>query len=432
MLRDDLRPAGATPAPGTDLGTALSDARRGRGRRWLVVALLVLTGGVGATLLARGERAGQQAAIEYIGAEVTRGGLTVRVTATGTLEPVTQVEVGSEVSGLVEEVSVDFNDAVTQGQVLARLDTDRLQALTVQARGTLAAAEGRLREMEATVIETRLRQSRCEKLAARQMCSTDELDGTRAASARAEAAVASARAQVAVARATLEERETDLGKAQIRSPIDGIVLRRQVEPGQTVAASLQTPVLFTLAENLTQMELRVSVDEADIGVVHEGQRAAFTVDAYPGRQFEARVRQVRYAPETVDGVVTYKTILVVSNDDLALRPGMTATAEIVVQEIADAVLVPNAALRFSPPAAATTDADGGLLSRLLMRWPRRSGQVRPEVATGAARKVWVLDGATPRPVEITIGVTDEQHTVVTGGELAAGARVAVDYVQPRG
>ncbi|MGE0860949.1 MAG: efflux RND transporter periplasmic adaptor subunit, partial [Gammaproteobacteria bacterium] len=366
-------------------------------------------------------------AIEYVSADVTQGALTVKVTATGTLQPLNQVDVGSELSGMVEEVLVDFNDTVKRGQVLARLDTQRLEATAVQARGSLASAEARLREAEATAVETGLKAGRCAKLAEKQMCSKDDLDASRAAEARARASVASAKAGVSVARAALEERETELAKAVIQAPIDGIVLKRLIEPGQTVAAMMQTPLLFTLAENLTQMELQVAVDEADVGRVAVGQRASFTVDAYPHREFPAVITQVRYAPESKDGVVTYTTALSVENADLALRPGMTATAEIVVREIEDALLVPNAALRFEPPAASNRADEGGLLGKLMMRFPSRQTSTRPEEPKGKERRLWVLTGDTPKPVTVTIGETDERHTAVSGGGLAAGMRVAVDY-----
>ena len=423
------RPNGPALEP-VDLAAVLARARRDRGRRrWLWLLLLaLLASGVFYGVRQHREHANDPT-VEFVGADITRGKLTVKVTATGTLQPLTQVEVGSELSGTVEDVLVDFNDTVKRGQVLARLDPQRLTATTVQARGSLAAAAGRLREAEATVVETGLKTGRCAKLAARQMCAADELDQTRAAHARAEAAVASAHAEVEVAQATLEERETELAKAVIHSPIDGIVLKRLIEPGQTVAAVMQTPHLFTLAENLTQMELEVAVDEADVGGVAAGQPASFSVDAYPSRAFPATVTQVRYAPETKDGVVTYTTVLRVDNADLALRPGMTATAEIAVQEFADVLLAPNAALRFVPPPAPAKGQDGGLLSRLMMRWPSRQVTSRPEEVPGAQRRLWLLDGNTPRALTVTVGASDGQRTVVRGSGLDAGVRVAVDYVQ---
>ncbi len=419
-----------TTAAATSLDAALTQARSARYRRRAVWLLVVAALAFGGYRLFDARRAARAPTIEYVGSKITQGALTVKVTATGTLEPLKQIDVGTELSGLVKEVLVDFNDQVLRDQVLARLDTERLQATMVQARGSLSAAQGRLQEVEATVVETRLKTARCAKLALRQMCSADDLDATHAAFTRAEAAVASARAQVAVARASLEERETDLAKTVIRSPIDGIVLKRLIEPGQTVAAAMTTPVLFTLAENLTQMKLNVAVDEADVGAVRAGQTANFTVDAYPERHFPAQVSQVRYAPETKDGVVTYATVLLVDNNDLALRPGMTATAEVVVEEIADALLVPNAALRFVPPPAPDETQSGGILSRLMMRWPSRQVTAKPVEQSGSERQLWLLEAQAVRPVTVQAGATDEQLTVVTGAALKPGLEVAVDYVQP--
>ena len=278
-----------------------------------------------------------------------RGNLTVVVTATGTLEPVNQVDVGSELSGIIDIVEVDYNDRVELGQVLARLDTDKLQAEVLQSQAALEAAQAKILEAQATVLETHLKSQRCDRLAVKKMCSQEDVDSSVAAYKRARAEEGSARAQVAEARAKLGADQTNFAKAVIHSPIDGIVLVRNVEPGQTVAATLQAPVLFTLAEDLAKMELHVDVDEADVGLVEAGQTAHFTVDAYPERTFPARITQVRFGSQTVDGVVTYETVLNVDNSDLSLRPGMTATADITVKRIENAILVPNAALRFTPP-----------------------------------------------------------------------------------
>jgi HlyD family secretion protein len=218
-----------------------------------------------------------------------------------------------------------------------------------------------------------------------------------------------------------------LDKAVIRAPIDGIVLKRQVEPGQTVAASLQTPVLFVLAETLSQMVLHVAVDEADVGQIREGQSATFTVDAYPERRFQATILQVRYAPQVVEGVVTYETVLAVENGDLALRPGMTATAEIVVKEIQDALLVPNAALRFAPPAEEDLPATGGsVLARL---FPRPKTPPRPAL-NPAKQQVFVLQDGTLKPVAVKVGASDGAFTQIVAGDLKPGTPVVVDVVTP--
>jgi HlyD family secretion protein len=366
-------------------------------------------------------------AFNFDTAEIVRGNMTVTVTATGTVQPVNQVDVGSELSGTIESVHVDFNDQVQRGQVLARLDTDRLHAQVIESRASLESAKARVAEARATVVETRLRFERCEKLVPRQLCSREELETTRAASARARALEASARAQVEVANATLEAHETDLAKAEIKSPVDGLVLRRQIEPGQTVAASLQAPVLFTLAEDLAHMELHVAVDEADVGKIGDGQSAEFTVDAYPDRSFSARITQVRFAPQTIEGVVTYETILSVDNSDLALRPGMTATAVITVQQLNDILLVPNAALRFTPPASKTSQRRGGGVFGMLFRRPSSSRR-KADTNGSKGQKVWVLQNGQPSMIPIKTGASDGKFTELMSAELQAGQEVIIDAV----
>jgi len=392
--------------------------------RWLGTALVVLLLAGGALLLLL---PGEESALRYETAGVQRGDLTVTVTATGTLEPVNQVDVGSELSGIIETVAADFNDKVERGQVLARLDTDRLQAQVLESRAALQSSEAKVREAQATVLETRLAFERCEKLAERQLCTTGDLDAARAAYKRAQAAEASSRAQVAEARATLDGRETELAKAEIRSPIDGLVLLRQIEPGQTVAASLQAPILFTLAEDLAQMELHVAVDEADVGQIAEGQAAVFTVDAWPERSFPASIIQVRFAPRTVEGVVTYETVLAVDNSDLALRPGMTATAVITVQQLQDALLVPNAALRFTPPQRDTAKRRGGGVFGMIFPRPPH-GTRRSNTERNGGPKVWVLRDGEPEPVAVMTGASDGRFTEIKSGELRPGEPVVVDAV----
>jgi HlyD family secretion protein len=392
-------------------------------RRALAVLVMLLLAGATILWLLPGDKS----AVRYETAGVERGDLTVTVTATGTLEPVNQVDVGSELSGIIETVEVDFNDKVQRGQVLARLDTDRLQATVLESRAALQSSEAKVTEAQATVLETRLAFERCGKLAERQLCATADLDAARAAYARAKATEASTRAQVAEARATLDGKETELAKAEIRSPIDGLVLLRQIEPGQTVAASLQAPILFTLAEDLAQMELHVAVDEADVGRIAEGQTAEFTVDAWPERNFPARITQVRFAPRTVEGVVTYETVLAVDNADLALRPGMTATAVITVQQLQDAVLVPNAALRFTPPQSeAAQPRQRGAFGMLFPRPPM--GQRRSNTDRNGGQKVWVLRAGKPEAVPVKTGVSDGRLTEIKSGELRTGDQVVVDAV----
>lgn len=407
-----------------DLLKALGKTREGRSWRVWGAAALLLAAIAGLILVFADGGGGE---FFYRTVQVRRGDLTVSVSATGTLQPVNEVEVGSELSGTIENVEADFNDRVEKGEILARLDTEILQAQLLEARASLQSAQAKVREAAATVTETRVDLKRCQDLFRREMCSESDLDKLRAAYQRAQASESMARAQLAMAQASLTANETNLRKAVIRSPISGIVLSRNVEPGQTVAASFQTPVLFTLAEDLTRMELLVAVDEADIGAVRLGQSATFTVDAYPDRSFFGKVTQIRQAPTSAEGVVTYETVLTVNNSDLALLPGMTATAEIKVNEVHGALLVPNSALRFVPEVAPESSTGGpmGLFPR-----PHLERKQPPE-PSGSQRRVWVLRGAEPEAIPVKTGATNGQFTVIRQGEVKVGTSVIVEQV-PRG
>jgi HlyD family secretion protein len=396
---------------------------KGYSIRWLLVIMTLIILAAGFYIMLKPAEGPAQ---HYETSVVQQGDLTVTVAATGSVQPVNQVDVGSELSGTIESVNVDFNDRIKSGQVLARLGTDRLQAKVVEARASLESSRARLEEAKATVLETRLRFQRCEKLVARQLCSGEDLDTTRAAYARAKAQQSSAKAQVAVARATLGANETDLGKAEIRSPINGLVLKRQIEPGQTVAASLQAPILFTLAEDLAHMELHVAIDEADVGKITTDQTAVFTVDAYPERSFPARITQVRFAPQTIEGVVTYETILAVDNSDLALRPGMTVTAVITVQQLKDVILVPNAALRFTPPTTKVTKRGSGIFATLFRR--PRSAKRRIDTDASVKQKIWILEDGQPKAIAVKPGASDGKVTELRSSKLKPGQEVIVDAI----
>ena len=400
------------------LSTLLIAARRSARRRRIVwwVLLAGVIGAAGVVLRAR--YLAPPLLTQYDTLPVVRGLLTVKVTATGSLQPVTQVDVGTEVSGTVEAVLVDFNDRVDAGQVLARLDTSQLAARERQSRAALALAEARVQEARATAVETANRLQRSQRMLARQLTAAEDHESVQASSTRASAGVAVALAQVHQAQAQLDYDRRLLEKAVVHAPISGIVLKRQVEPGQTVAAALQTPVLFTLAENLRQMLLNVQVDEADVGKVAAGQQADFSVDAYPNRRFPATIARVRYLPQTVDGVVTYEAQLEVDNQELLLRPGMTATADIAVQRSENVLLVPNAALRYTPPATLEAPAAAGnasLVGRLMWRSPTTPRRV-PEAARAGAR-VWLLRDNEPVSIPVTVGETDGTSTEITAGEL---------------
>ncbi len=394
-------------------------------RPWIVVALVVLAGAGVWYWFLRGDQA---RAVSYVTAPVTIADLTVTVNATGTIEPVNTVEVSSELSGIIREVHADFNDIVKAGDILANLDTDRLEASIARMGATLAARNASVAEAQVTLDETSDNYDRALQLSERGISSQESLLTAKAEHERARAALETAKANVTIAEADLRAAEIDLEKACICAPVDGIVLDRAVEPGQVVAASLQAPTLFTLAEDLKHMDLKVDIDEADIGKVAVGNTAHFTVEAYQDRKFTADIVQVRYASETIDGVVTYKAVLEVDNADLLLRPGMTATAGIVVAELSDVLTVPNAALRFSPPVEAT-EADGGGSGLLGMIMPSRNARSpAPAAATGSdgMRSVWTLRDGAALEVSVRTGSTDGSQTQILEGELKEGDRVITE------
>jgi len=400
-----------------------------RSKRWLVATLLL----AGAASMAFVFRSGpdSSSALHYKTQEVRRGDLTVIVTATGTLEATNQVDVSSELSGIIKTIDVDYNTKVKVGQTLAKLDTSKLEAQVTQSKATLESAKAKVLQAQATVKETRSKLAqlkRVKELSNGKMPSQTEIDAAEAALDRALADVASAKATVSQCQATLEANETDLAKAAIRSPISGIVLKRKMEPGQTVAATLDPPVLFTLAEDLTKMKLIVNVDEADVGHIQEGQNATFSVAAYPNRTFEARIIQARYGSTTTSGVVTYETVLEVDNSDLSLRPGMTATADIVIKNIEKALLIPNVALRFTPPVQQEKKPSGGLVSSLLPHPPAPETQQPENTGSRKQQRVWTLRNGELLPIPVTIGATSGGMAEVVAGEVQPEMAVVVDTV----
>ena len=363
--------------------------------------------------------------VEYVTAEVTRGGFIVTVDATGTVEPTNLVEISSEMSGTVDRVNVDFNDTVEVGTVLATLDTTQLEAQLAVSRAQLDAAEARIAMVRAGLEDARQKYEAARDLEQRGITPRQAFVTQEATYNRAQAELQSALADKALAEANLDLQQAILDRACICSPIRGVVLDRMADPGQIVASSLSAPVLFTVAEDLAKMELQVDIDEADIGRVAVGDRATFTVDAYDDRRFRAEVSEVRFAPQTVEGVVTYKAILTVDNSDLLLRPGMTATADITVAEIDDALIVPNAALRYAPPqepdATVTDDDRSGLLGMLVLERPE-------DRVEGDLRTVWVMGDTGPREISVVSGQTDGSVTEILGGELSAGDMVVTDRI----
>lgn len=397
--------------------------------RWLWLAGALLAIAVAAWLLLRSGE--DKAAPRYTTEAATLGTLVVKVSATGNLQPTNTVDVGSELSGIVDKVYVDDNDEVKKGQILAQLDLSRLQDAVAKSRASLTAAEAQVLQAQATVAEARAtlaRYQQVSQLSGGKVPSRTEMDTAEANLKRAEANVASARASVTQARATLQSDETNLGKASIRSPINGVVLSRQVDPGQTVAASFQAPVLFKLAEDLTKMELQVDVDEADVGQVKAGQKATFSVDAWPGREYSAVITRVGYGAREAEGVVSYLTVLEVDNDDFSLRPGMTGTADITTLIRENVLLVPNAALRFTPapPAAAEKQSGGSVMGALMPRMPRQARKVKPTPNASGTQRVWVLQDGEPAALDVKTGATNGRVTEVTGGALKAGMQVITE------
>lgn len=375
----------------------------------------------------------------YATREVRKGDLTVTVSATGNLKPINQVDVGSEQSGKITAVYVDVNDRVRKGQKLAELDTRRLVDAVNQNRAQVSASQASVTQAQAQVALARAtldRQMNVYQLSGGKVPARTELDTARANFQNALGALRAQQAQVDVSRAQLATAQTNLSIAQIVSPVNGVVLARNIEPGQTVAASLNAPVLFTLAEDLTQMEVDVAVDEADVGQLKDGQTASFAVDAFPGRTFPAKVTRVNVGSNsssttstassgttsaTAGTVVAYTAVLAVNNQDETLRPGMTATADIVTQQLRDVLLVPNAAMRFKPSAG----KGGGITSVLPGPGRLRRGNARQvSFGAGSSQTVYVLgEDGQPKPVQIVIGASDGARTVVTGGDLKPGMRV---------
>lgn len=428
-------PSSAVAKPDPDASALLAGpAGRSWWRRpafWIAVALLILAA-IGVYFWQQQQKA--NAAPSFATEVARRGNLTRTVTANGTLQPTRSVSIGSELSGTVARVLVDVNDQVKKGQVLVELDTAKLGDQIVRSRAALAAANAAVAQAVATVRESQGNLARLEevsRLSGGKVPSRAELDTGRATLARAQANELSARANVVSAKATLSTDETNLSKASIRSPIDGVILTRTVDPGNAVAASLQAVTLFTVAEDLHQLRLQVNVDEADVGSVKVGQTARFTVSAYANRKYPASITRVAFGSTITDNVVTYITYLEVDNADLSLRPGMTATATIVATERRDVLLVPNTALRFTPTQNASASGKAGksgIVARLMPRGPSRAPRksAASSASTASVRQVWVLRNGAAVAVGVTPGISDGRMTEITAGDLQAGMQVITD------
>ena len=417
----------STLAP-ADLAAVIKSGATNHTKRNLIIVLIIVVAAVGAWLWWRSVERAKTQAPAYVTEPLTRGDISLVITATGNLYPTNEVVIGSELSGTTLEVYVDFNDHVTKGQPLAKLDTSKLMEQTESSRAAVKSAQAKVVLAEATVTESQAllaRQQDLHKLSDGAVPSDAELDVSIASAARARADLLSAQASVGESEAQVHINEYDLSKAIIKSPIDGVVLTRSIEPGQTVAASFTAPQLFIIAEKLERMKLEVAIAEADIGRVAKGQSATFTVDAWPDRTYNGTVTIVASGSVVTDNVVTYEADLEVNNDDLSLRPGMTATADIRVADSTHVFLVPAVALRFDPSTAvATTGAAKKSFVQSLIPMPTRN-RSRPESTdadkTGLkSARIWVLRNGRAEPIPVKLGLTDGRHTEVIGEGLSEG------------
>jgi HlyD family secretion protein len=372
----------------------------------LLLTLAVVGSGAGVLWLNR-TPAGETAEESYKLVALNRGPISSVVSATGTLTPVNTVQVGSQVSGTIQHLYVDFNDQVREGQLIARIEPAVFEAKLAEAEANVASAEASRDKAAVAVAEARRELERVSELHGKRLAAASELDAAEFAFQAAEVELRVKEAAVAQSRAALKREQVNLDYTSIHAPTDGVVISRDVDVGQTVAASLQAPTLFTIANDLTRMQVEADVDESFIGRVREGQPVSFTVFAYPGREFRGEVAQVRLQPKVDAGVVKYSSIIRVDNADLALKPGMTATVLIEVERREDVWQVPHAALRFVP------------------EWPAEELEA---VRAGVGRDeaiLWRGDGARLAPVTVTTGIVGDKLTEVNGPGLATDTQIAM-------
>lgn len=417
------------------LGLDQAPPKKKSGKKRLVIGFII---GFLLMMMLIGTPKKRSRVVQYNTEPVEQGDVVITITATGNLAPTNKVDVGCEISGIVKSVMVDFNDHVTIGQPLASIDDTKYTAAILESKAALKAGEARLMQAKAALKQKQQNMNRLKqvfKLSGGKAPSKGEMELAEVDLQRGHADVSSAEAAVQQAKARLQIDAFNLSKTTVYSPVDGIVLKRNVGPGQTVAATLQTPILFTLAEDLTKLEVKVDVDEADVGLVKEGQEATFTVESHEDTTFKAVITQLRYDSQIFNGVVTYPTLLSVDNKDLMLRPGMTATVKIEAKRIPNAIKIPNAALRFTPDP------------KLLRRQSKRPGTYRRALfkafldksnaddkiddeqgESNMTQKVWILDDDRLKSVGVDTGLTDGRFTVMTKGSLKPGTQVVVDAV----
>jgi HlyD family secretion protein len=364
----------------------------------------------------------------YQTSAIDRGPIVAKVTASGTLSALVTVQVGSQVSGRIREILVDFNSVVKKGQVIARLDPQLLKATLEQARANHDAAQAELLKANVQQKDSERQLGRARSLNEQKLTAAADFDTAQANTDVAVATVAAAQGRVAQTRAALHQAQVNLDYATIESPIDGVVISRSVDVGQTVTASLQTPTLFVIAEDLRKMQVDTSVAEADVGKLEAGMNTFFTVDAYPNERFEGKVRQIRNAATTVQNVVTYDAVIDVENPDLKLRPGMTANVTFIYADQQEALRTVNAALRFKPspellpPGSAPAPGKPAEGTRPALTSTSR-GRRDP---AGSGRTLWVLRNNTPQPITVKLGITDGAHTQILDSNLREGDLVITD------
>ena len=403
------------------LGLDIKGRSHERRRKWTLWGAILLLALAGIGIWQWFDQA--PAKIVYTTEAAATHDLTIKVSATGTLQPLTQVDVSSELSGVVRSVSVEENQEVKKGDVLAVLDKARIQAQIEGAKASVQAAQAQVEQAATTLADTNRTLERTKQLAAKGMAATQALDTATADRDRAAAALSVAKANVAVAEANEKLQETDLAKSTIYAPIDGVVLTRSVDPGQTVASSFSAPVLFVIAQDLKSMQLEAAIDEADIGKVAKGQTGHFTVDAFPGQDFDAKISDIAYASVTTDNVVTYQAKLDVDNSKLLLRPGMTAAVDIITRQANGVLTVPNAAFRYSPPTPETGSSRGFSLRDLFMpRFRRHRDRAEPPAAADGTRALYMLRDDRPHKVMVKPGDTDGEFTEILSG-LKEGDKV---------
>ena len=447
-------------------------------KRWIprIIVLALVAGGAAFLIIKKPWAAGEPP-VTFNTVQVSKGTIAAQVTANGTLSARGTVEVGAQVSGRVLELNVDFNDKVTKGQIIAKLDESVLKAQIDSAQAAYDLAVANLRKAQVTENDAKRQLARQKSLQEQQLVAGATVEQYEVSLETAQAQIVAAKAEISRASANLKQARTNLGYATIYSPVDGVVLSRAVEPGQTVAASLQAPTLFTIAEDLKSMQINTAVAEGDVGQLAEGQKATFTVDAFPGKTFDGVVRQVRNAPTTNQGVVTYDAVIDVENPELSLRPGMTANVTFVLQKVENAIRIPNAALRFKPSRdqmmaifekfgggpqrrgsgggsgrmargergsgergsgergsgergergsgerAATNGSDGERAPRADAMTSASGGAMRAE---GDRKPLWKLVDGKPKMVFVKLGLTDGSTTQMVEGDIQPGDQLITE------